>query len=379
MAIISESNVGPGVSLDVTGDPDTVEILVGVRFQNTTQGEPTFTSRDGIWLHNKGHIGGVYNEGGSLYVVNYSTGTIEGHIRSGQDNPFGLINYGRIIGNIEARPAYGESIAVQIGNHGTIDGAIYVNGTTVDTEYEAPYFFYFENTGTLNGDLTFAAAREKPVKFDGSWQSQIHNHGTINGYVEAFENGRTFPFGEHIKFVNSGRITEYVQLYAGNDEYRAIGNGFVADYINGVEGNDTLIGGKMDDRLVGGDGRDQLWGRGDGDTLIGGAGADQLYGGTGEDTFIYTSAADSFGRQRDVIHDFRRGQDTLDFSDMVEGRLKYLGDDGFHGNGKAELRMVLGPKGRAMLQADVDGDGKADFTLTLLAQRGLLSADDFVL
>ena len=69
--------------------------------------------------------------------------------------------------------------------------------------------------------------------------------------------------------------------------------------IQGLEGNDTLIGSIFDDRLYGGggndhldggDGNDELYGGDDNDTLIGGSGADVLTGGAGDDTLVIDGA-----------------------------------------------------------------------------------------
>jgi Ca2+-binding RTX toxin-like protein len=54
--------------------------------------------------------------------------------------------------------------------------------------------------------------------------------------------------------------------------------------ITGGSGNDTIIGGEMNDRLTGGAGDDSLVGNGGHDTLTGGLGADALDGGDGNDS-----------------------------------------------------------------------------------------------
>ncbi|PIT71241.1 hypothetical protein B9Z41_17025, partial [Limnohabitans sp. JirII-31] len=57
-----------------------------------------------------------------------------------------------------------------------------------------------------------------------------------------------------------------------------------ASRINGLGGNDTLIGGNQDDVLDGGEGDDSLSGGYGNDTLTGGVGNDALDGGYGNDT-----------------------------------------------------------------------------------------------
>ena len=67
-------------------------------------------------------------------------------------------------------------------------------------------------------------------------------------------------------------------------------------YIEGMDGNDVIIGGNGSDRLVGDEGDDRLYGGdghdvidgGDGnDWLYGGAGFNQLDGGAGDDTYVF--------------------------------------------------------------------------------------------
>ncbi len=71
--------------------------------------------------------------------------------------------------------------------------------------------------------------------------------------------------------------------YGGNDTMWG-GNG--NDILKGMAGNDTLNGDGGDDKLVGGDGNDTLYGGDGNDSIIGGAGTDSLYGGNGDDTLV---------------------------------------------------------------------------------------------
>ena len=57
--------------------------------------------------------------------------------------------------------------------------------------------------------------------------------------------------------------------------------------LTGSNGNDTLIGGNLNDTLNGGAGNDSLVGNGGNDTLNGGTGADALDGGEGNDTLSF--------------------------------------------------------------------------------------------
>lgn len=61
------------------------------------------------------------------------------------------------------------------------------------------------------------------------------------------------------------------------------------NHLHGLSGNDTLIGGMVNDVLDGGPGNDSLIGLQGSDTLIGGPGNDFLNGGEGGDTYIITA------------------------------------------------------------------------------------------
>ncbi|MCY3670791.1 MAG: calcium-binding protein [Alphaproteobacteria bacterium] len=68
----------------------------------------------------------------------------------------------------------------------------------------------------------------------------------------------------------------------------------------GIDKDDTLVGGAGRDWLAGGDGDD---------TLVGGAGNDFLVGGDGADTFVFAP-----GHGDDTIGDFEAGTDIIDLS-----------------------------------------------------------------
>ncbi|MEO1248865.1 MAG: calcium-binding protein [Pseudomonadota bacterium] len=127
-------------------------------------------------------------------------------------------------------------------------------------------------------------------------------------------------------WIDGGASNDYL-LGGPGDDYVLGGEG--RDQIEGSIGNDTLDGGAGDDLLwdhdavidepyesndllIGGEGDDRLLAENGSDTLIGGSGFDQMTGGTGADVFrIFAGRPDEGG---DVILDFERGLDTLDFS-----------------------------------------------------------------
>jgi hypothetical protein len=91
-----------------------------------------------------------------------------------------------------------------------------------------------------------------------------------------------------------------------------------ADRLDGGPGNDTIFGASGDDTIDGGPGDDVIKGSVD---------ADLLRGGPGADTFQFGFLAPSVSNfrldsgvgegQRDVIKDFRSGQDKIDLGGLT--------------------------------------------------------------
>lgn len=164
---------------------------------------------------------------------------------------------------------------------------------------------------------------------------------------------------------------------AGDDRLSAGPRGGDSQLL-GAGGDDVLKGGAGDDMLKGGTGDDLLSGGAGDDVLVGGPGRDLLRGGTGADVFVFAGP----GAGRDAILDFGVG-DRIDLSGFDgdaglagDQPLAFIGQDPFTGSA-GEVRAVA--KGAIWtVMADLDGDGRADFALTVLA-RGGLSEDDLLL
>ncbi|WP_376092757.1 M10 family metallopeptidase C-terminal domain-containing protein [Roseomonas sp. CCTCC AB2023176] len=162
----------------------------------------------------------------------------------------------------------------------------------------------------------------------------------------------------------------------GND---SLEGGAGRDLLDGGAGRDTLFGGPDADTLRGGDGNDALRGGDGGDLLLGGAGVDILTGGTGNDTFAFASTKDSpVGSGHDVILDFTPG-DRIGLSG-IDARPDLAGDQGFRWMGSADftgagqLHAVIS-HGSTFIEADVNGDGRADFQVELAGVYRLTTAD----
>ncbi len=154
-----------------------------------------------------------------------------------------------------------------------------------------------------------------------------------------------------------GAFFEELEL-TGTTAINGTGNAF-ANKVTGNSGANTLLG------L---DGNDTLSGGGGVDTLTGGRGNDRMAGGAGADTFILT--ADSIGlKEKDRISDFSNGDGDLINLTAIDANTGADGDQAFTAVAKftgTAGEMALSYKGgTTTLKLDVDGDGKADYTLKI--------------
>jgi serralysin len=159
----------------------------------------------------------------------------------------------------------------------------------------------------------------------------------------------------------------------------------------GENGNDTIRGLAGNDTLIGDQGHGFFGTTAGDDVLIGGLGKDMLTGNGGHDAFRFESILESGtrGATRDVITDFKRGDDLIDLAAIDansvlagEQAFVFLGDHAFTGQA-GELHYVREDRpGRSqdatIVEGDVDGDHVADFQIEL---NGLfrLSEHDFLL
>ena len=174
----------------------------------------------------------------------------------------------------------------------------------------------------------------------------------------------------------------------------AIGDTFSSIEVFQMGGhNDRLKGDAADNVFLGGGGSDRLYGRAGDDVLTGEMGWDMLYGNHGVDVmtggggpavdrFIYYHLSDSGVGQgnRDIITDFKSNEDRIEISrfDADEGRrgnqeFDFIGDAAFTGDA-GELRYEAG-NGLTIVQADTDGDGRADFEIELRGVMDLVETD----
>jgi hypothetical protein len=157
------------------------------------------------------------------------------------------------------------------------------------------------------------------------------------------------------------------------------------DTLSGGAGNDSLWGGSGQDRLDGGAGNDNLKGEAGNDRITGGLGRDKMWGGAGKDVFDFNSVKESkVGAQRDIIYDFKSGQDRIDLRD-IDANTRFKGNQKFAWTG-SEAPFLSPKDGSAFLKAgftgkagelryengllmgDVNGDGRADFQIKVVGK-----------
>jgi Ca2+-binding RTX toxin-like protein len=153
------------------------------------------------------------------------------------------------------------------------------------------------------------------------------------------------------------------------------------DTLGSIQG---IVGSEFADALFGTHGENRLRGLGGDDLLTGRKGRDVLYGDAGADRFDFNSIAESkVGANRDVIKDFHRSQgDQIDLSTIDANTQRsgaqaftFIGAQGFHDR-PGELHVIR-VSGQNRVEGDVNGDGSADFQITVLG--GSLERGDFLL
>jgi Ca2+-binding RTX toxin-like protein len=165
--------------------------------------------------------------------------------------------------------------------------------------------------------------------------------------------------------LHDGIVDEGDTLIVNGSSLDKSGQTIVIDGSDVLNANLILFGGANGDALIAGAGTD---------LVVGGGGQDDLTGGAGADVFRFDAATDSDGNG-DTIHDFEVGLDLIDLrridaDSTAEGdqAFHWIGTDAFGGEGAAsagELR-VSQFEGGWFVEGDTDGDGTADFALTVI-------------
>lgn len=255
-------------------------------------------------------------------------------------------------------------------------------GTVGDTGMSDGVHLHFSiYAGDLNGAIPIGHA--KGIDKDLASSGYVDPTGFIANHPEI-----TFSSGSDSKAL----------WYAGGTWNALGGNDTVhgsagADTIHGDAGNDQLKGNAGNDQLFGGEGTDVLNGGYGRDVLVGGAGRDIMTGGADRDVFDFNLVSETgkSASTRDVIRDFRVGEDKIDLS-TIDANSRSNGDQAFRFITRAdapfsgtagELRYARDDRSGSsndttIVYGDVNGDKVADFQIEL---SGLMSlnASDFLL
>jgi len=256
------------------------------------------------------------------------------------------------------------------------------------------------NTGTITGEVELGYGDDS---FTGGRSGErVHDSGGADRYDLGGGDDTFFAASGGTLF---GDKTDMVKGGAGFDTYDAsasesavvmrLGQHSVSE-INGdtgvghdvVSGFETYIGTAFRDFISGSNAAEHLSGGGGNDDIGGGGGADLLTGGSGNDTFIFVNAHDSgtTAATRDAIIDFEgaggAGGDLLYLGFDADTRLGGHQTFEWHGmtsqfsNTAGDLHAFW-LDGHTIIEADTNGDGRADFSIDLFG-RHTLSADDFI-
>jgi Ca2+-binding RTX toxin-like protein len=200
---------------------------------------------------------------------------------------------------------------------------------------------------------------------------------TLNGGVGA--DSMTGGAGDDLYIVDNAQDKVIELGNGGIDRIQASTNAALGANIENLTltgtGNFRGSGNALDNVLIGNTGKNTLSGLAGDDWLDGGRGADVLTGGAGADHFVFSTATAG----NDTITDFTRTDgDKLEFTGLQVGSFVYRGGQAFTGGSDHSEARFDSATGK--LQIDTNGDGTAEFVLTLtgVTNAAQLSGSDFI-
>lgn len=392
----------------------------GLRITNSIASKITIGSAGDVF----GRQGMVF--GGSGTVVN--KGAITGYFQAAScalSGNVSLRNVGLLEGyNFDAVTLGGSGI-FSLFNSGIIRAPEGSNSISALSNVES----HLTNIGTVIGNVALGALNDTFINFKKV--GGIIKNGIVNGVIDLGAGDDLFKGGAKAETLRDNSGTDSYSFGGGNDVYLAdfAGNDDGLDSINAGKGRDTydltgsdalylvnigtkpiegvglpgqtaveffgqtdtivgfenVVGGPGDDRIWGSDGSNVLSGGLGLDFLYGQGGADRLTGGGDQDTFFFTKLSDSGTKAstRDRITDFLSGFDKIDLSAIDangnvagDGVFAFIGVAHFDGT-RGQLRVGF-VRGDAIVSGDVNGDGKADFSIAI-NHPFLILESDFVL
>ena len=223
--------------------------------------------------------------------------------------------------------------------------------------------------------------------------------GTFTGTGNALNN--VITGGDGNDTLNGGGGVDTMVGGLGNDTYTFDAADLYTELVNG--GIDTMLsnvttvldfanienltlggnnnvngtGNILDNVLTGNGSNNALRGDAGADTLIGGNGVDTLTGGSGNDVFRFAAGQSGTGNNnRDLITDFVRGQDKIDFSSYTTPlTLLAAGTTQFTALNQV---MVTSANGQTLVSINSTGNNNADMIIALTGANIALTVNDFV-
>ncbi|MGA9581255.1 MAG: calcium-binding protein [Allosphingosinicella sp.] len=254
-------------------------------------------------------------------------------------------------------------------------------------------------TGGLGNDIFFFGLDGRFSPGDsvnggaGSDNLILRGNYTINfgasGYAGALQSVETLTLSSasDVRYASGGTEFDYTILWAdgllGAGRTITVSGALLRsnetmtfDGTREKDGSFQIFAGAANDQLSGGRGSDMIYG---------GLGGDRMLGNGGNDVFRYDKVAESTASARDTIRDFNLDDlvdlSRIDASTLASGNqaFTFIGTAAF-GNQAGQLRVESQREPVWLLQGDTDGDGIADFELTLVVvDSHPLTAADFVL
>jgi Ca2+-binding RTX toxin-like protein len=246
-----------------------------------------------------------------------------------------------------------------------------------------------EIRGGAGDDIIIGSAGDDVINGQAGNDMLYGGAGNDSFLIAAWQGADTIDGGTGIDTIRAASANVTLNWGSFSNIEAISANGFANMRLVGSTGADRIdLSGIGVDGLSGifGDaGDDLIIGSGGDDIIVGGAGADRLTGGAGADIFRYASTSESrVASGIDVITDFLSGQDKIDLSGIdaastLAGKqiATFIGADAFH-RVAGELRFDTSNPDFTSVYLDVNGDGRADFELTL-AGHHTLHAADFIL
>ncbi|WP_075292833.1 calcium-binding protein [Pararhizobium arenae] len=236
--------------------------------------------------------------------------------------------------------------------------------------YEASSYAYSSSLFRANYGGGSDEFRGNGFKYNSSGEPVA---GTVKSYAATVGGVRAFIV-EGISIAATD-IVKAARTYSKTDDFALISKALAGkDTVSGGKGTDFVYTYGGNDTLGGNGGQDALIAGSGDDKLTGGAGGDFLNGEAGRDTFIYKSVKDSYGSSqstRDTIWGFSGSKgDRFDLSAIdansktaTNNAFSFIGSKAFTEKA-GELRYVK-KADDTYIYGDVNGDGKADFSIHL--------------